>query len=45
MTSQKEFLKNIVEKLQQAGIDYVICGFTAASFGRNDPGTWHKYIE
>jgi len=32
MTSQKEFLKNVVENLQQAGIDYVICGSIAASF-------------
>ena len=32
MTSQKEFLKSVVEKLQQAGIDYVICGSIAASF-------------
>ncbi len=32
MTSQKEFLKSVVENLQQAGIDYVICGSIAASF-------------
>jgi hypothetical protein len=32
VTSQKEFLKSVVEKLQQAGIDYVICGSIAASF-------------
>ena len=32
MLSQKEFLKSVVEKLQQAGIDYVICGSMAASF-------------
>jgi hypothetical protein len=32
MLSQHEFLKNVVEKLQQAGIDYVICGSIAASF-------------
>ena len=32
MTSQKEFLNNIVEKLQKAGIDYVICGSMAATF-------------
>jgi len=32
MTSQKEFLTSIVEKLLQAGIDYVICGSIAASF-------------
>ena len=32
MLSQKEFLKNVVEKLQHAGIDYVICGSMAASF-------------
>jgi predicted nucleotidyltransferase len=32
MLSQKEFLKNVVEKLEQAGIDYVICGSIAASF-------------
>ena len=32
MLSQNEFLKNVVEKLQQAGIDYVICGSVAASF-------------
>ena len=32
MTSQKEFLNSVVEKLQQAGIDYVICGSVAASF-------------
>jgi len=32
MTSQKEFVKSVVEKLQQAGIDYVICGSIAASF-------------
>jgi hypothetical protein len=32
MLSQKEFLKNIVEKLEQAGIGYVICGSIAASF-------------
>ena len=32
MLSQKEFINNVVEKLQQAGIDYVICGSFAASF-------------
>jgi len=32
MTSQIEFLQSIVEKLQKAGIDYVICGSIAASF-------------
>ena len=32
MTSLKEFLKNVVENLQQAGIEYVICGSVAASF-------------
>jgi len=32
MTSQKEFLNSVVEKLQQAGVDYVICGSMAASF-------------
>ncbi len=32
MTSLKEFLQNVVENLQQAGIDYVICGSIAASF-------------
>jgi len=32
MTSQKEFLKSVVENLQHAGIDYVICGSIAASF-------------
>ncbi len=32
MLSQSEFLQNMVEKLQQAGIDYVICGSMAASF-------------
>jgi hypothetical protein len=32
MLSQNEFLQNMVEKLQQAGIDYVICGSMAASF-------------
>jgi hypothetical protein len=32
MLSQKECLQNMVEKLQQAGIDYVICGSVAASF-------------
>jgi hypothetical protein len=32
MLSQNEFLKNVIEKLQQAGIDYVICGSMAASF-------------
>jgi hypothetical protein len=32
MLSQKEFINNLVEKLQQAGIDYVICGSMAASF-------------
>lgn len=32
MLSQNEFVNNIVEKLQQAGIEYVICGSTAASF-------------
>ncbi len=32
MTSLKEFLKSVVENLQQAGIDYVICGSIAASF-------------
>jgi len=32
MLSQNEFLKNVVEKLQKAGIDYVICGSVAATF-------------
>jgi hypothetical protein len=32
MLSPNDFLKNIVEKLQQSGIDYVICGSVAASF-------------
>jgi hypothetical protein len=32
MLSQKEFLKRVVEKLEQAGIDYAICGSMAASF-------------
>jgi len=32
MTSQKEFLKSVVENLQKAGIAYVICGSIAASF-------------
>jgi hypothetical protein len=32
MLSQSEFLKNVIEKLQQAGIDYVICGSMAATF-------------
>jgi hypothetical protein len=32
MLSQKEFLNNVVEKLHQASIDYVICGSVAASF-------------
>ena len=32
MLSQKEFLNNVVERLQQTGIDYVICGSMAASF-------------
>jgi len=32
MTSLKRFLKSVVENLQQAGIDYVICGSIAASF-------------
>lgn len=32
MTSQREFLQSVVEKLQQAGIEYVICGSIAASF-------------
>jgi len=32
MLSQNEFLKNIVEKLQQTDIDYVICGSMAATF-------------
>jgi len=32
MASQKSFLKDVVEKLEQAGIDYVICGSIAASF-------------
>ena len=32
MLSQNEFLKNIIEKLQQVGIDYVICGSVAATF-------------
>lgn len=32
MLTQKEFLKNVVEKLQQADIEYVICGSMAASF-------------
>jgi len=32
MASQREFLQSVVEKLQKAGIDYVICGSIAASF-------------
>ncbi len=32
MLSQKDFLTRVVGKLQQAGIDYVICGSMAASF-------------
>jgi hypothetical protein len=32
MLSQNEFLTNVVEKLQQTGIDYVICGSMAATF-------------
>jgi len=32
MTSLKDFLQSVVENLQQAGIDYVICGSIAASF-------------
>jgi hypothetical protein len=32
MLTPNEFLRNIIEKLQQAGIDYVICGSVAASF-------------
>jgi hypothetical protein len=32
MLSQKEFISKIVEKLQEAGIDYVICGSAAATF-------------
>ena len=32
MLTQNDFLKNVVEKLQMAGIDYVICGSVAASF-------------
>jgi hypothetical protein len=32
MLSQQEFINNIVEKLQEVGIDYVICGSMAASF-------------
>lgn len=32
MATQKEFLKNVVEKLEQSGIDYAICGSMAASF-------------
>jgi hypothetical protein len=32
MLSQNEFLKNIIEKLQQVGIDYAICGSVAATF-------------
>lgn len=32
MLSQNEFLKNVIEKLQQVGIDYVICGSVAATF-------------
>lgn len=32
MLSQKEFINNVVEKLQEAGIDYVICGSMAATF-------------
>jgi hypothetical protein len=32
MLSPNEFLKNVIEKLQQAGIDYVICGSVAATF-------------
>jgi hypothetical protein len=32
MLSQNEFINHIVEKLQQAGIEYVICGSMAATF-------------
>ena len=32
MLSPNEFLKNVIEKLQQARIDYVICGSVAATF-------------
>jgi len=32
MLSQKQFINNVVEKLQEAGIDYVICGSMAATF-------------
>ncbi len=32
MLTQNDFINNIVEKLRQAGIEYVICGSTAASF-------------
>jgi hypothetical protein len=32
MASLKDFLQSVVENLQQAGIDYVICGSIAASF-------------
>ena len=32
MASQKEFLNSVVEKLEQAGVGYVICGSMAASF-------------
>jgi len=32
MTSLKDFLQSVVENLEQAGIDYVICGSIAASF-------------
>jgi hypothetical protein len=32
MLTQNEFINNIVEKLQKAGIEYVICGSTAATF-------------
>jgi hypothetical protein len=32
MTSLKDFLQSVVENLQEAGIDYVICGSIAASF-------------
>jgi len=32
MLSQKEFINNVVEKLQKAGIDYAICGSMAATF-------------
>jgi hypothetical protein len=32
MKSQREFMKDIIEKLQQAKIDYALCGSMASSF-------------